>query len=85
MLFFSQLIKKMLLRVGSEGRKRLEGEEGSDACTYVCVTCPESTLSSVSAIALTCSGEWGSAPCTIGSPNRVRKILMTATTTRSQW
>lgn len=53
--------------------------------TYISNTCPLSTLSSTSANALTCNGEWGRAACTHGRPNSERKLLTTATTNKSQW
>lgn len=52
--------------------------------TYISNTCPLSTLSSTSANALTCNGEWGRAACTHGRPNSERKLFTTATTNKSQ-
>ena len=54
-------------------------------CTYVWYTCPSSTLSCMSAMALTWRGEWGKAPCIIGIPKKVSTAFSTAITSKSQW
>lgn len=52
---------------------------------YILYICPWSTLSSTSARACTCSGEWGSAACTHGNPSKLRITLITPITNKSQW
>ena len=54
-------------------------------CSHFWLTTPWSTRSSTSAMMRTYSGEWGSAPCTIGNPKIARKMLRAPTTKRSQW